>query len=176
MDGGWTRASMARLDWCGDGCKLLRLDCCGDDRKLSRLHWCGYGCKPSAAGLVRQGLQTSAELLRIYKFNQKIVVYKGIANNKTKKKFSITFPISPGRQTWAAGPERWWLQTISSWTDAAKATNLGGLLDRCGDGCYLQRQDWCDEGGKLELLDRSGDGCKPSAAGLVRRRRQILGR
>ena len=106
MDGGWTRASMARLDWCGDGCKLLRLDCCGDDRKLSRLDWCGYGCKPSAAGLVRQGLQTSAELLRIYKFNQKIVVYKGIANNKTKKKFSITFPISPGRQTWAAGPER----------------------------------------------------------------------
>jgi hypothetical protein len=75
---------MARLDWCHDGCKLLRLDCCGDDRKLSWLDWCGDGCKPSAAGLVRLGLQTFAELLRIYKFNQKIVVYKGIANNEKR--------------------------------------------------------------------------------------------
>jgi hypothetical protein len=46
-----------------------------------RLDWCGECYKPSAAGLVRLGLQTSAELLRMYKFNQKIVVYKGIANN-----------------------------------------------------------------------------------------------
>ena len=34
-----------------------------------------------AANHQRLGLQTSAELLRMYKFNQKIVVYKGIANN-----------------------------------------------------------------------------------------------
>jgi len=49
-----------------------------------RLDWCGEGCKPSAAGLVRLGLQTSAELLRMYKFNQKIIGYKGIANKKIR--------------------------------------------------------------------------------------------
>ena len=38
-----------------------------------RLDWCGDGCKPSAA-----------ELLRLYKFNQSIVVYKVIANNEIK--------------------------------------------------------------------------------------------
>jgi hypothetical protein len=44
-----------------------------------RLDWCVDGCKPSAAGLMQLGLQTSAELLRMYKFNQKIVVLNGIA-------------------------------------------------------------------------------------------------
>jgi hypothetical protein len=46
-----------------------------------RLDWCCDGCKQSAAGLVWLGLQPSAELLRMYNFNQKIIGYKGIANN-----------------------------------------------------------------------------------------------
>ena len=105
---GWTSAAKATnigpQDRCGD-------DCCN----LLRQDWCGEGDKPwaaaaperwwlqtSAAGLVRRGLQTSADLLRMYKFNQKwslnqkIVVYKEKANRAL--------------QTWAAGPERWLLQ------------------------------------------------------------------
>ena len=72
-----------------------------------RLDWCGYGCKPSAAGLVRLGLQTSAEL----KFNQKIVVYKGIANNEKKKEIQHNLSNIPGAAN------------LGCWTGAVMAAN-----------------------------------------------------
>ena len=75
-----------------------------------RLDWCGYGCKPSAAGLVRLGLQTSAELLRMYKFNQKIVVNKVIANNQ-KKEIQHNLSNIPGAAN------------LGCWTGAVMAAN-----------------------------------------------------
>ncbi len=72
---------------CGNGGELPPLDWCGETDRPWATGPVRWWLQSSAAGSVRRGLQTSAELIGMYKFNQKwslnqkIVVYKGIAND-----------------------------------------------------------------------------------------------